>query len=981
MAEARGYTFNGEEIRPSLIAADWQGATSRTYYKVDNYADGLLKKGQKIVQLTFGGARSVGEYFIPYEQYMEMVAKYGHDSAAFGETWQLAPFIKETAEGQSIAEGKTKAVVYELTEDVIVAHGETRANTHFGKGNGTQIYIPLADDLSKNGGLKVVESFNLTNATKDLKVAQDVLQDAKDSHSSLYGEEAKRQYKSGIEPHSVPLEKAPPEISVSSLFQEMQAKAIETANTVADIGSKAVETGKVAVNEVAATVSETAGKTKDAVIDLAKGEHGAIGIGAVGKGALHGLAIVGAAMDIHEVATSDKPVETGIAKAGAWAAAGVGATAFAEAGAALGTVIAPGAGTVAGGVVGGLVGGAVGYIGGEAAVEKTIEIAKDNIEPVKESIILAAAEITADAQKAAEAVSDTVNTVTDTVQNIGLTVTGTVQSIENTIVTGAAALAQNAEKYIFSTTEAAEPEKTIDAATQGEEDLSSAENANKEAEVETQNSAEENLGSDQQIDSSQMVQEVQESQETSTDNAELATDSQEQDGQSLAACSDEQQNDEQAQDTLEVAAASSQEYCQENNQAEPIDGGQALEETNRNTDTPSERVVSHAAYPHASYENMASRLSAKLEAKENLTVQEIKAGDTLSQIAKQHGTTIEAIMKANPQILSADQIYAGEKIYLPQTHERQQAIQREAVETPADLFKEYNQSYEQEQAVAKTARGFEMPEKQTDIEQAAENNKDYSQALMAQAQYQDYSLCRVGDLNKVVVREKLAYENMLNVIDKQINELSGQPLSENQAAKLAIHNSLTNDERKVMPTQKALETERAQVDAALKHYAEYGKRTGLDQSLAKYVPGFLKSEEMKYYERGLKNAEQKDISLKTREADNNVKLEKLQEKMNQPEFKAAVTEKVKEMLASDKQRLEKLEQLKHEREQLAEYKGQVNDLRKALPYSIERKEVTIKGDPTDAKNLMGQADQIKSQTIPAMQQQAQQQNLESGLGR
>ena len=43
----------------------------------------------------------------------------------------------------------------------------------------------------------------------------------------------------------------------------------------------------------------------------------------------------------------------------------------------------------------------------------------------------------------------------------------------------------------------------------------------------------------------------------------------------------------------------------------------------------------------------------------------IEAGDTLSEIALQHNTTVERIMELNPQIEDADLIYAGDDLILP----------------------------------------------------------------------------------------------------------------------------------------------------------------------------------------------------------------------------------------------------------------------------------------------------------------------------
>ena len=43
----------------------------------------------------------------------------------------------------------------------------------------------------------------------------------------------------------------------------------------------------------------------------------------------------------------------------------------------------------------------------------------------------------------------------------------------------------------------------------------------------------------------------------------------------------------------------------------------------------------------------------------------IKKGDTLSALAKQHGTTVAELMKANPKIKDANKIYAGDDLTIP----------------------------------------------------------------------------------------------------------------------------------------------------------------------------------------------------------------------------------------------------------------------------------------------------------------------------
>src|SRR4051794_9056930 len=43
----------------------------------------------------------------------------------------------------------------------------------------------------------------------------------------------------------------------------------------------------------------------------------------------------------------------------------------------------------------------------------------------------------------------------------------------------------------------------------------------------------------------------------------------------------------------------------------------------------------------------------------------IKSGDTLSALAQQHGTTVDALVKANPKIKNPDLIFAGDTLNIP----------------------------------------------------------------------------------------------------------------------------------------------------------------------------------------------------------------------------------------------------------------------------------------------------------------------------
>lgn len=87
------------------------------------------------------------------------------------------------------------------------------------------------------------------------------------------------------------------------------------------------------------------------------------------KGLSRGLFVVGAAMDVYDIATSENKVREGVKVASGWAGAWAGAEGGAAVGATIGTFFGPGPGTAVGGFIGGLVGGILGYTGGSAAGE------------------------------------------------------------------------------------------------------------------------------------------------------------------------------------------------------------------------------------------------------------------------------------------------------------------------------------------------------------------------------------------------------------------------------------------------------------------------------------------------------------------------------------------------------------------------------------------------------------------------------------
>lgn len=80
----------------------------------------------------------------------------------------------------------------------------------------------------------------------------------------------------------------------------------------------------------------------------------------------------------------------------------------------------------------------------------------------------------------------------------------------------------------------------------------------------------------------------------------------------------------------------------------------------------------------------------------------VKKGDTLSAIAKKYNTTVEAIMRANPQIKDANKIYVGQVIQIPvktmQTSTSATSSEKvyhtvQRGETLSGIAKKYNTNY------------------------------------------------------------------------------------------------------------------------------------------------------------------------------------------------------------------------------------------------------------------------------------------------
>ena len=129
---------------PSEIAQSWQGGFP--YIGVDKYKNITLKKGKVIY---------VGDpYPTGYATTKSALDRIDGDARKLFEGLQVKPYWED---GMSAAEYRGKMMAYEVTEEIDVAFGITKANPQFGEGGLPQMFIPDFNNLLKSGAIKKVE--------------------------------------------------------------------------------------------------------------------------------------------------------------------------------------------------------------------------------------------------------------------------------------------------------------------------------------------------------------------------------------------------------------------------------------------------------------------------------------------------------------------------------------------------------------------------------------------------------------------------------------------------------------------------------------------------------------------------------------------------------------------------------------------------------------------------------------------------------
>ncbi|MGF7232849.1 hypothetical protein [Arachidicoccus sp.] len=125
----KGLVWGGSEVGAADLAASWQG--KGTYTGVDNWRNITLGEGKYIV----GGLPGQSNFYTT----LGGLERSGYDHVKLFEGLQIAPHPQLGY--------RTMVGVYQASEDIPAAFGNTYANPQFGGGGLPQIFIPNYSNL------------------------------------------------------------------------------------------------------------------------------------------------------------------------------------------------------------------------------------------------------------------------------------------------------------------------------------------------------------------------------------------------------------------------------------------------------------------------------------------------------------------------------------------------------------------------------------------------------------------------------------------------------------------------------------------------------------------------------------------------------------------------------------------------------------------------------------------------------------------
>jgi hypothetical protein len=204
-------------------------------------------------------------------------------------------------------------------------------------------------------------------------------------------------------------------------------------------------------------------------------------------------------------------------------------------------------------------------------------------------------------------------------------------------------------------------------------------------------------------------------------------------------------------------------------------------------------------------------------------------------------------------------------------------------------------------------------------------------------------------------------------LKREINWLKGNPLTKEQAEKKAASDYVNGENKLIDQQAKELQIKRDKLSHDEKKMIAYGKEHGLDKTIWKMVPEFLKGEGLKYYESSMAAIEHSKQVFGRQAGEIQAKREQLEARLQTPEARLEIESKVHQYLQKDEERLAKLQQVEDKSNELYKEKVNIIVLKNAIPARNLETVINLQGDPQNTQNLLGQSDTIKQQVAEVQQ--------------
>lgn len=192
-------------------------------------------------------------------------------------------------------------------------------------------------------------------------------------------------------------------------------------------------------------------------------------------------------------------------------------------------------------------------------------------------------------------------------------------------------------------------------------------------------------------------------------------------------------------------------------------------------------------------------------------------------------------------------------------------------------------------------------------------------------------------------------------------EMGGPPRERGALLAEAASQYLGGEDNRLAMEKGALLLERETLDKERRAAERYGEQTGFATAVARHLPSWCQSAEMREYQAELNRLTEQEQQLAQREAQVADKQRSLEVRLQQPEAQQGVENILTELQRKEAERGAALEPLLARKAELDAERKDIVALSCTYRSSEKTTELQIQGDPLDAKNLAAQSTQIIAQ--------------------